>query len=107
MMRRVGLGFLAVFVLATQLFGQELVPPTSEAGWPQWRGPLATGVAPAANPPVEWSETEQVRWKVAIPGHGSASPVVWGDHVFVLTAIPDGEGDRGGPGIFSRLRNRI
>ena len=71
MMRRVGLGFLAVFVLATQSFGQELVPPTSEAGWPQWRGPLATGVAPAANPPVEWSETEQVRWKVAIPGHGS------------------------------------
>ncbi len=107
MMQRVGLGFLAVFVFATQLFGQELVPPTSEAGWPQWRGPLATGVAPAANPPVEWSETEQVRWKVAIPGHGSASPVVWGDHVFVLTAIPDGEGDRGGPGIFARLRNRI
>ena len=64
--------------------------------WPQWRGPLATGVAPAANPPTEWSETRNVRWKVAIPGRGSASPVVWGDHVFVLTAIPAGTGETSG-----------
>ena len=64
--------------------------------WPQWRGPLATGVAPAADPPTEWSETRNVRWKVAIPGRGSASPVVWGDHVFVLTAIPAGTGETSG-----------
>jgi outer membrane protein assembly factor BamB len=56
--------------------------------WPQWRGPAMTGVAPHARPPVEWSETKNVRWKVAIPGKGSATPVVWGDRLYVLTAVP-------------------
>jgi outer membrane protein assembly factor BamB len=60
----------------------------TEAYWPQWRGPLLTGVAPKAEPPLEWSETKNVAWKVEIPGKGSATPVVWGDHIFVLTAIP-------------------
>jgi outer membrane protein assembly factor BamB len=58
--------------------------------WAQWRGPLATGVSPTANPPVEWSETRNVRWKVEIPGRGSSSPVVWDDRVFVMTAVPVG-----------------
>jgi outer membrane protein assembly factor BamB len=56
--------------------------------WPQWRGPYATGVSKLATPPSEWSETKNVRWKVEIPGRGSASPVVWGDRVFVLSAVP-------------------
>jgi outer membrane protein assembly factor BamB len=56
--------------------------------WPQWRGPLLNGVAPLARPPFEWSETKNVRWKVGIPGKGSATPVVWGDRLYVLTAVP-------------------
>jgi outer membrane protein assembly factor BamB len=60
----------------------------AERYWPQWRGPLLNGVAPHARPPVEWSETKNVRWKVAIPGKGSATPVVWGDRLYVLTAVP-------------------
>src|SRR5262245_55735694 len=56
--------------------------------WPQWRGPEANGVARHANPPVEWSEQKNVRWKVEIPGRGSASPVIWGDQIFLLTAVP-------------------
>jgi outer membrane protein assembly factor BamB len=56
--------------------------------WPQWRGPLLNGVAPSAHPPLEWSETKNVRWKVEIPGKGSATPVVWGDRLYVLTAVP-------------------
>ena len=55
--------------------------------WPQWRGPDGTGVAPHSNPPVEWSEKENIRWKVAIPGKGHASPIVWGDRIFLLTTI--------------------
>jgi outer membrane protein assembly factor BamB len=55
--------------------------------WHQWRGPLATGVAPNGNPPTEWSTTKNVKWKVSIPGRGSASPIVWGDRIFVLTAV--------------------
>ena len=81
--------------------------PVNEIGWPQWRGPLATGVAPAGDPPLSWSETENVRWKIEIPGHGQASPIVWGDHVFVLTAVPAGPGDDSGNGFFSRLRRRF
>jgi outer membrane protein assembly factor BamB len=57
--------------------------------WAQWRGPRATGVAPQANPPAEWNETTNVRWKKEIPGRSSASPVVWGDRVFLVTAVAD------------------
>ena len=62
---------------------------TAEArqNWPQWRGPLANGVAPEADPPLEWSETKNVKWKVKIPGEGSSTPAIWGDRVFVLTAV--------------------
>src|SRR5262245_2323085 len=56
--------------------------------WPQWRGPLMTGVAPNGDPPSEWSESKNVKWKVPIPGNGSATPVVWGEQIFVLTAVP-------------------
>ena len=77
-----------------------------DKAWPQWRGPLATGEAPAADPPVEWSETRNVRWKIAIPGNGSATPIVWGDHVFVSTAVPAGDsGTR--DGLFTRLTRRF
>ncbi len=55
--------------------------------WPQWRGPLGTGVAPHGDPPVTWSETENLKWKVRLPGRGHASPIVWGDRVFLLTAV--------------------
>jgi outer membrane protein assembly factor BamB len=58
-----------------------------EDNWPQWRGPRADGVAPRADPPIEWSEQKNVRWKVSIPGSGSATPIVWGDRVFILTAV--------------------
>lgn len=59
--------------------------------WAQWRGPLGTGVAPDAKPPLEWSEKKNVRWKIKIPGRGHSSPVVWNNHVFLTTAIPIGE----------------
>ncbi len=62
--------------------------------WPQWRGPLATGVAPHADPPVRWSETENVRWKVELPGKGHSTPIVWGDRVFLTAAIAVGEASR-------------
>ena len=44
------------------------------ANWPQWRGPLATGAAPEASPPLEWSETKNVKWRAAIPGEGASTP---------------------------------
>lgn len=62
-------------------------PADSESYWLQWRGPSGNGVSYTANPPVEWSEQKNLRWKVDIPGKGHASPVVWGDRIFVLAAI--------------------
>jgi hypothetical protein len=54
--------------------------------WPQWRGPTWNGVAPQSNPPVTWSETENLRWKTPIEGSGWATPIVWGDRILLLTA---------------------
>jgi outer membrane protein assembly factor BamB len=62
----------------------------SEQFWPQWRGPLATGAAPLADPPLIWSETNHVKWKAKIPGLGASTPIIWGDKVFILTAISTG-----------------
>jgi len=59
--------------------------------WPQWRGPLGTGEAPKAKPPVEWSETKNVRWKIQIPGVGKSTPVVWEDLVILTSAVPTGK----------------
>jgi outer membrane protein assembly factor BamB len=58
--------------------------------WPQWRGPLATGLAPRADPPLKWDGKNNLKWKTAIPGRGASTPIVWGDQVFVLTAIDTG-----------------
>jgi outer membrane protein assembly factor BamB len=64
---------------------------TPDQNWPQWRGPLQNGVAPSADPPVSWSETNNIKWKVKIPGGGSATPIIWDNLVFVQTAIPTGK----------------
>ena len=68
-----------------------LVPHAVLAEWGHWRGDTGNGVANQASPPTEWSSTKNVRWKVAIPGRGSGSPVVWGDRVFVVTAVAANE----------------
>jgi outer membrane protein assembly factor BamB len=54
--------------------------------WPSFRGPLHTGVAPDADPPLVWSEEKNVRFKVKLEGKGHASPVVWGNRIYVLSA---------------------
>ena len=58
-----------------------------EKNWHHWRGPHATGAAVEANPPTTWSETENIRWKAAIPGTGHAAPIIWEDKIFIQTAI--------------------
>ena len=78
----------AVLPLAALAAGEKLDPRDQ---WPQWRGPLGTGVAPRADPPVEWSEAKNVRWKTPIPGKGHSTPIVWGDRVFLTTAVPTGD----------------
>lgn len=59
--------------------------------WGQWRGPLGTGEGPKADPPTKWSATENIKWKVKIPGRGTGTPIIWGDQIFIQTAIPAGK----------------
>src|SRR5688572_17763968 len=61
--------------------------------WPQFRGPGATGVIEGSPQAVKWDASTQqnVRWKTAIPGLSHASPVVWGNKVFVITAVSSGK----------------
>ena len=62
-----------------------------QADWPQWRGPLGTGAAPGASPPLNWDDRTNLRWKTRLAGRGHSTPIVWGDRVFLTTAIPIGE----------------
>ena len=59
--------------------------------WPQWRGPLGTGVAPEADPPVHWGESRNRLWKKALPGLGHSTPIVWGNRIYVTAAVPVGD----------------
>ena len=58
--------------------------------WPQFRGPAGDGHSDATGLPLTWSETENVRWKTAIPGEGWSSPVVLGRQIWMTTALEDG-----------------
>jgi outer membrane protein assembly factor BamB len=76
-----------VIYLTFTSVGSAAVSPDALHNWAQWRGPLANGTAPDANPPLEWNESKNVKWKAKIPGEGTATPIVWGDRVFILTAV--------------------
>ena len=62
------------------------MPDPGHAWWPAWRGPQQNGVAENATLPVTWSDEKNIAWKRAIPGLGLATPVIWGEQLFVLTA---------------------
>ncbi len=55
--------------------------------WPHWRGPTADGVASSnAKPPLNWDAKTNIKWTVSLPGEGTATPIVWGDQVFIASA---------------------
>lgn len=82
-------------VLGTLLFAAASATvsaqPKPDGNWPHWRGPRADGTAPTADPPITWDATSGVKWKAELPGRGSASPIVWGDRVFVVAAEDSGK----------------
>jgi outer membrane protein assembly factor BamB len=73
-------GFLIFLVLGLPLFAGE---------WPSWRGPRGDGSSEETGIPLRWSQTENITWKVPIPGKGHSSPVIWGDRIFVTTCLED------------------
>jgi len=83
--------FLNLFLGCCFLVGsvQAEVP---EDNWPTWRGPTPNGVAIKGNPPTTWSETENIKWKVPVPGNGHSTPIIWGNKLFLQTAIQTKQG---------------
>jgi outer membrane protein assembly factor BamB len=82
-------------ILGACFFALLAVANTSRAedapdNWPHWRGPLANGTAPKGDPPTQWDAKTNIKWKAPLPGRGSATPIIWGDQVFVVTAIDTG-----------------
>jgi len=73
--------FIAVLVLIS------LSGAVTAANWPQWRGPDGSGISNEKNLPAVWTPTTNIKWKAAIPGRGHSSPIVWGNRVFVTTAV--------------------
>src|SRR5260370_27019180 len=59
----------------------------TDLNWPQFRGPEGQGVTRETGIALEWSDTKNVLWKTELPGRGHSSPIVWGDRIFLTTAI--------------------
>ncbi len=76
-----GIALLALLLGSTSSIAEQTPTP-----WPQWRGPHFNGTQPDADPPIHFSETKNVRFKVEVPGHGLASPIVYDGVVYVLSA---------------------
>ncbi len=75
-------------ILFVTLFWATLACLAHADNWAHWRGPTGNGTAPNANPPTEWTEQRNIKWKTKIPGRSSGSPVIWGQQVFVVSAVP-------------------
>ena len=71
------IGLLAVFVLVGNSFADN---------WHRWRGPNNDGISQASEAPLHWSQTENVRWRLPLPGEAASTPVVWEDKIFLTSA---------------------
>jgi outer membrane protein assembly factor BamB len=84
---------MVVSTLCTALvavtLGSVLVASSAAASWRQWRGPNNNGVAESAAP-TKFSATENVKWRVPIPGHGNSTPIIVGERIFLTTAVRTG-----------------
>ena len=87
-----------VLLFVTGLAPTAPAPP--DTTWPQFRGPSGRAVSPIATLPTKWSTTINVAWTAEIPGRAWSSPIVWGDQVFVTSAISAGAFKQPSPGIY-------
>lgn len=81
--------------IATLLFSLLACTTPHAADWPQYRGPNASGQTDGPATPTTWNVAtgENIRWRTPIPGLAHASPIVWGDRVFIATAVKPGESE--------------
>jgi outer membrane protein assembly factor BamB len=64
-----------------------LAPAARAENWPNWRGPDRDGISHETRLPVVWSETKNIAWKLPLPGKGGATPVIWGDRLFLTAGV--------------------
>ena len=89
-MKRIALTLTIAISLASA--GLNFFAESAAAGnWPQWRGPDGSGISNEKNLPSEWSPTKNIKWKTPIEGRAHSSPIVWGNRIFVTTAIEGAE----------------
>jgi outer membrane protein assembly factor BamB len=81
------LGIAFVTVMLSSLVFVSSAAASGNASWPQWRGPSGQGTSDEKNLPTEWSTTKNIKWKTPIAGRGHSSPIVWGNKIFLTTAI--------------------
>ncbi|MHC4070694.1 MAG: outer membrane protein assembly factor BamB family protein [Planctomycetota bacterium] len=80
----------ATFLMITVLIvtNVDVLADSADDYWPTWRGPNRMGVSPKGNPPLKWSETENIKWKIKLTGDESnSSPIIWGGKIFFQTAV--------------------
>ena len=77
-------------ILQSWLLISLAVVASASEDWPQFRGPDGQGHSDATGLPQTWSETQNVKWKTALPGEGWSSPVVLGSQIWLATALEDG-----------------
>jgi outer membrane protein assembly factor BamB len=88
-MREIGKAVRLTLVLVLAYVSVTAQTP-EQAHWPQWRGPFFNGMA-RGDAPTNWNDTSNIKWKTEIPGKGHSTPVIWGDRIFLTTAIPTGK----------------
>lgn len=93
--RRPSVRILAVFIATTFAAHLGFAGEADEGDWPQFRGPGANGLASGDATPTTWNVPEGmgVKWKTPIPGLGHSSPIVWGDRLYVTTAVSGKDND--------------
>src|SRR5450759_1649362 len=76
-------------LILSLLIGVSAIAADAPDAWPSWRGPDFNGVA-RGGAPLTWSDQDHIAWKAQVPGKGHSSPVIWGDRIFLTTAVPTG-----------------
>jgi outer membrane protein assembly factor BamB len=94
---RLSVALLAVAATTAALSARD---PKPDETWPGFRGHDMSGIAATARLPERWSATENVKWAVTIPGHGWSSPIVWGDTVFLTSAVSSRPFKKPTPGLY-------
>ena len=92
-----------LFIITSLLFLNPYLKGTNQ--WPTWRGPNADGTVTGCQPPTKWSATQNIKWKVRLPGSGSSTPIIWDEKLFLLLA--ESTGQQASPEAIAKTRVKI